>query len=150
MSPTISVPHRQACLYRSSVLALVISVFISRWRSFLLPSKWGSGDNHSVIWGVFIGQTFVECLLFVEEMNSSQSTAPGSSCSGRGLLTGNQRARKPLGKCAVGEELAPRGCEPRAASLASALQSPSEGHMSAGCMGRAGTERWKMKINGFL
>lgn len=86
----------------------------------------------------------------LEKMNSSQSTAPGGSYSGRGHLTGNQRARKPLGKCAAGEELALGGCGPRATSLASALQNPSEGHMSAGCMGRAGTERWKMKINGFL
>lgn len=78
-----------------------------------MPSKWGSGDNHSfVIWGVFIGQTFAECLLFVEKMNSSQSTAPGGSCSGRGHLTGNQRAGKPLGKCAVGEELAPVAVSP--------------------------------------
>lgn len=66
----------------------------------------------------------------VQKMSSSQSMAPGGSCSGRGHLTGNRRARKPLGKRAVGEELAPDGCGPRAASLASALQNPSEGHMS--------------------
>ncbi|KAH0516117.1 Phospholipid-transporting ATPase IA [Microtus ochrogaster] len=39
-------------------------------------------------------------------MNSSQTTAPGFSCSGMGHLTGNQRAKNPLGKWAVGEELA--------------------------------------------
>lgn len=78
-----------------------------------MPSKWGSGDNHSfVFWGVYVGQMFVECLLFVEKMNSSQTTAPGGSCSGRGHLTGNQRARKPLGKWAVGEELAPVAAGP--------------------------------------
>lgn len=104
-------PHRQACLYHLSVTSFWLSVSLSGGGGVFSCLPNGAVETTTPLsFGVYLlGKHLLSaCCLWtgVEKMNSSQSTVPGGSYSGRGHLTDNQRARKPLGKWAVGEKLA--------------------------------------------
>lgn len=76
--------------------------------------------------------------------------APGSSCSGRGRLTHNQRARKPPGKCAVEEEsLLPMIVDPEQLCWLSQCRTLQKAMGQAGFKGNVGTERRTRKQMGF-
>lgn len=60
-TPNISVPHRQACCYHLS-LALGCHSYLYQWVERL--QNGAAEATASVPWGVSIGQTFVEYLLF--------------------------------------------------------------------------------------
>lgn len=76
--------------------------------------------------------------------------APGSSCSGRGRLTHNQRARKPPGKCALEEEsLLPMIVDPEQLCWLSQCRTLQKATGQAGFKGSVGTERRTRKQMGF-
>lgn len=110
-------------------LLVNISIFISGWRIF----KMGPEEEATTLsfGACLLGKHLLStcCLLTGVEMSNTPSRAPGSSYSGTGRLTHNQRARKPPGECAMGEDSA---VDPEPLPLAVAVQGTSEGHVPAG------------------